>query len=257
MLHVATGIDLCMPAVVCTSETCPPPLGSCVDGACVFDPGYAGVQTLPQAWVTYYCALESGGCHGVTQIEYPEVTAGEISSMMGIPVCDGSTATSGACVGIAASSAMVVGNSQLAVDPQTGKAVADWGLGLTEASGLCYAITGPGGSAVVALTDRCGGYCKCNGSGYEECGPCVNAPSMTPNCPCVGTAPGVATECCGVGCATLNAECDWCASNNHPHFDLDTATFNWVCGSEANRGSCQLSSAEVVTCLPPKAWPPP
>ncbi len=253
-LQVSPSIALCMPPVVCNAETCPPPLGSCVSGKCVFGAGYQGVATLPQAWATYYCALSTGGCHGVTQLEYPEVTAANIGAALGKPLCD-QTATDG-CIGIAASSAMVVGNSQLAVDPTTQMQVTDWGLGLTEASGLCYRITGPGGSATVALTDRCGGYCKCNGSGFEECGPCVNAASMEPNCPCVGTAPSLYTACCGQGCPTLQAECDWCASNNHPHFDLDTGTFNWVCGADSVNGSCQLTSVGYVPCLTATGWPP-
>jgi hypothetical protein len=253
-LQVASGVEVCLPPVVCTAETCPPSLGQCVGGQCVFGAGYKGVSTLPQAWATHYCALSTGGCHGVTQIDFPEVTAQKIATATGKPVCD-VTATDG-CVGIAASSPMVVGNSQEAVDPATQMMVKAWGLGLTEASGLCYRVTGPGGTAVVALTDRCGGYCKCNGSGFQECGPCVNAPSMEPNCPCVGTAPSLYAQCCGNGCPTLNAECDWCASNNHPHFDLDDGTFNFVCGAVAANGSCQLSAVAFFSCLAPDPWPP-
>jgi hypothetical protein len=152
---------------------------------------------------------------------------------------------------------MVVGNSEEAVDPRTNMRVATWGLGLTEASGLCYRVAGPGGAAVVALTDRCGGYCKCNGSGFQECGPCVNAADMQVNCSCVGDVPGVYGQCCGDGCATTQGNCDWCASNNHAHFDLDVATFNHVCGSAAANGSCQLTQAQYGPCLTPNpAWPP-
>jgi hypothetical protein len=257
VLDVAAGVTVCLPPVVCTSETCPPPLGACVNGACQYKNGYAGLTTFPEAWITYYCQLSTGGCHGVTQVQFPEDTAAAIAKSTGYPLCEGDTSPTGECVGISASSPMVVGNSQLAVDPSTGKYVKDWGLGLTEATGLCYELTGPGGVALVALTDRCGGYCKCGGSGYQECGPCVSAPDMSPNCPCVGTEPGLFTQCCGQGCATPTvAACDWCASNNHPHFDLDVATFNRLCGALANRGSCQLSAARFVPCMTPTAWPP-
>ncbi len=255
-LHVTDGIDVCLPPVVCTSETCPPPLGQCVGGVCQFKPGYEGLRTVPQSWATYYCTLSTGGCHGVTQIEFPEVTAGKIASSMGLSLCEGGAAGAD-CVGIAASSPMVVGNSQVAKDPSTGSTVGNWGLGPTEASGLCYSIEGPGGRAVVALTDRCGGYCKCGGSGFQECGPCVSAPDMQPNCACVGTVPGLYTECCGLGCSTTQADCDWCASNNHAHFDLDTGTFNHVCGAAATNGSCQLTKVSYVPCLgASSAWPP-
>ena len=256
-LHIADNIDLCLPPVVCTAETCPPPLGKCQDGKCVFENGYQGLQTLAEGWATHYCGLAAGGCHGVTQVEFPEVTAQEIATQSGNPVCDGSSSATGKCVGIAASSPMVVGNSQLAVDSATGKFVTPWGLGLTEASGLCYEVAGPGGTALVALTDRCGGYCKCDAQPqFNECGPCVSAPTMEPNCPCVGTVPGLYGQCCGLGCPTLDGHCDWCSSNNHPHFDLDDAAFNWVCGSDAARGSCKLTSVKPVPCLTPKTWPP-
>jgi hypothetical protein len=255
-LHVATDIDVCLAPVVCTSETCPPPLGTCVGGVCQFKNGYLGLQTQPEAWATYYCELSTGGCHGVTQIEYPEITAGKIAQAQGLPLCASANGAT-TCVGIAASSAMVVGNSQVAIDPATNTTVKDWGLGLTEASGLCYELVGPGGTVLVALTDRCGGYCKCNGSGYQECGPCVSAPDMEPNCACVGAVPGVATNCCGRGCATTLQDCDWCASNNHPHFDLDTAAFNHLCGADAANGSCRISKAKFVACAAPNAgWPP-
>lgn len=256
-LTVSSSIALCLPPVTCTAEVCPPALGDCVNGACVFHAGYAGVATLPEAWATYYCTLSTGGCNGVTQLEPPATTAQRIATARGIPLCEGAPSGTANCVGIAAAPPMVVGNSQEATDPATHQLVADWGLGLTEASGVCYQLTGPGGSAIVALTDRCGGYCKCAGSGFQECGPCVNATDMATNCPCVGTAPPAFSACCGNGCSEpVNAECDWCASNNHPHFDLDVGTFNLLCASLAGNGSCQLSAVQPVSCLDPSGWPP-
>lgn len=252
LLHVAADIDVCMPKTVCTAETCPPTLGSCVEGACRYHDGYSGIATVPQAWATYYCTLSTGGCHGVTQIAFPEENAAVISKRLSLPLCEGATGR-GPCVGIAASNPMIVGNSQLAIDPATGKTVSRWGLGLTEASGVCYEIEGPGGVAVVALTDRCGGYCKCKGSGFMECGPCVSESDMQPNCGCVGSA----GNCCGRGCAEVKADCDWCAANDHPHFDLDTGAFNHVCGADAANGSCRITRVRPIACLPPKpAWPP-
>ena len=263
-LHVAQDLDLCMPKVACTAETCPPMLGDCVNDRCVFKSGYDGVATLPEAWVTYYCDLPTGGCHGITQIAYPEVTAAKIAAAVGLSLCAqsdaGDAGGSGAseCVGIAAAPATIIGNSQEAVDSLTGKLVTDWGLGLTEASGLCYELTGPAGTVLVALTDRCGGYCRCNGSAFQECGPCVNAADMQPQCPCVGTAPPAYSACCGAGsgCGALESTCDWCASNNHPHFDLDMASFDHVCGAGAFRGSCQLLRVRYLPCLEVSGWPP-
>ncbi len=257
VLEVTPDIVLCMPETVCAPETCPPDLGTCIGGECVFNAGYEGVATYPEAWATRYCALLSGGCNGVSQLNPPDVTASMVGAAMGYPLCANATGGEAACVGIVASSPMVVGNSEETVDPDTGNLSGEWGLGYTEPSGLCYEVTGPGGTAIVASTDRCGGYCTCNGSAVQECGPCINAEDMTPNCACVGPVPGLFEDCCGMGCPTLDNQCDWCASNNHPHFDLDDATFNWVCGDEAIQGSCQLSVARFVECLEPNEdWPP-
>ena len=80
---------------------------------------------------------------------------------------------------------------------------------------------------------------------------------MSPNCPCVGTAPSLYTNCCGNGCGgTVNGSCDWCASNNHPHFDLDDKAFSRLCGAESAAGSCKLAGVKPVVCLGTKAWPP-
>src|SRR5262249_18757834 len=156
------NLDVCLPPEVCSPETCPPALGKCVNGACTFTNGFQGIATLPEAWATHYCALSTGGCSGVTQIDPPETTARTIGMQLGHPLCD--TQATDRCVGIVATPPMLMGNSQETIDPATGSVVNTWGLGLTEASGLCYELTGPGGTAIVAVTDRCGGYCRCNGS---------------------------------------------------------------------------------------------
>ena len=61
------------------------------------------------------------------------------------------------CWGVFASNARIVGNMQ---NPGY---IQGHSQGLTAHSGICYKITGPsgtGGTAYVALTDRCAGYCR-------------------------------------------------------------------------------------------------
>ena len=249
---------VCLPKTTCNSETCPPGLCTCINGVPVFNNGYEGIASYPKAMSTYYCELSSGGCHGVTQNRFPEVNAAEIADNFGLQLCDPSDANNN-CVGIAASSPMVVGNSQLATDSE-GKFVSLWGQGMTEYTGVCYEITGPSGKkAIVALTDRCGGYCTCKGSKPQECGPCVNAPDMKPNCPCVGTVPGMYDKCCGLGiygCPNTEQACDWCSSNNHPHFDLDTNTYNHLADGQGENGSIVLQNVRPIKCMSPLNWPP-
>jgi len=147
----------------------------------------------------------------------------------------------------------MAGNSQIARDPRSGEYVSAWGLGMTGASGLCYRITGTTGTAVIGITDRCAGSCKCGAAEYNECSACINAVDTTPECACVGAAPPLYDSSCGEP-----APCDWCASNNHPHFDLDNATFEHVCGAAGQHaGSCRLSSVEAIEgCYPPSPnWP--
>jgi hypothetical protein len=240
VLAVSADITLCIPPQHCLPETCPPTLGSCVNDQCVFKTGYKGLETLPEAWTTHYCDLQSGACQGVHQLDTVLKTAQTLASKTALPLCK-TGAPGSKCVGIVASPPMMVGNRE--------KYKENWGLGLTEASGLCYEVSGPGGSALLAMTDRCGGFCKCPSAGaaeFNECGLCKEAPDLTPLCECRGDG-----NCAG-------QQCDWCAANNHAHFDVDDDTFNHLCGEQALKGSCQLSKAKFVPCLEPRAdWPPP
>ena len=240
VLAVSADVSLCVPPQTCLPETCPPTLGSCVNGQCVFKPGYQGLETLPEAWTTQYCDLQSGACQGVHQFDTVLATAQSVAAKASLSLCK-SSAAGAKCVGIVASPPMMVGNRE--------KFGENWGLGLTEASGLCYEVTGPGGSALLAITDRCGGFCKCPSLGandFGECGQCAEAPDMTPLCECRGDN----------NCSTQ--QCDWCAANNHPHFDVDDDTFNHLCGDQALKRSCLLTKANFVACFTPRAdWPPP
>ena len=235
-------------------ENCPSDIGTCVSNECVFKNGYNGLKTYPHAFATNYCQLSSGTCNGVTQVQPPLTTASNIASALSLPLCDGSTPSHGnTCVGIAAAPPRMIGNSQN--DMMNGQYVTPWGQGLTEASGYCYKLTGPtGNQVVVALTDRCGGYTtSCSASAT-----CVNDPTLTPACPCVGTVGSLYSTCCGLssyGCPSLNNQCDWCASSNHPHFDMDTAAFNYLCDSSASAGSCEITTVSPFQCMTPIPQP--
>jgi hypothetical protein len=115
-----------------------------------------------------------------------------------------------------------------------------------------------GKTAIVVATDRCAGYCDC-GNGMEECGNCMATGSqkpedVTPGCPCVGDVPSMGAA--GENCAGEQT-CDWCMSNSHPHFDLDSHTFNHICDTEALKGSCKIKSVKIVKCMEPTPWPCP
>jgi hypothetical protein len=226
-----------------------------VGGKCVYQAGYAGIATLPEAWTTEYCDLKTGGCDGAVLNPKPLDVATAVSQTYG-PLCADQSG-SGTCVGIAAPPPVMAGNSQVAIDPSTGKEVALWGLGMTAASGVCYELTGDGGTAVIAITDRCAGYCKCGSGSFNECGNCINATDTVTECTCVGPAPPLYTSCCGRTCGGTG-QCDWCANNNHPHFDLDSATFAHVCGPAGPMyGSCKLSKVRLIKdCYPASpTWP--
>jgi len=81
--------------------------------------------------------------------------------------------------------------------------------------GTCYYVTGPAGGARVAVTDCCAGY---------------------PNDPTCTSDPSDPT-------------CDWCAHNDHDHFDLDEVSFMTVCGQAGyNAGHCSIEW-QSVSCF--------
>jgi hypothetical protein len=76
--------------------------------------------------------------------------------------------------------------------------------------GGCWALKGPGGTANIQVTDCCAGY-----PGKPSC---------------------------------LNSKdpyCDWCAANDHQHFDLDWDSFTRVCGGEVDQGNCKISASKI------------
>jgi hypothetical protein len=259
---LSSSIELCVPPLVCAADTCPPTIGTCVGGKCVYkDSSFKGLATLAEGRATQYCDLKAGACDGALKgLPTPAAyqMAQSVATKLGFPVCADSPAATGTCIGIVATPPLMFGNSQIAIDPSTGTNVALWGAGATAASGLCYQITGTGGTAVVAVTDRCGGFCMCATAPggtpiLNECGSCL-AYKTEPDfiCPCVGSAPPAFSA----ACTDPTQHCDWCASSNHPHFDLDDATFAHVC-QNVTLGSCKISSVSLVPCVTAAAsWPP-
>ena len=257
---IGDDIELCLPPTICNLETCPADLGTCVgglEGECVFHEGYEGLATLPEAWATWYCDLETG-CLGTLEYVTWDVRD-QVRDYLEIPTCYEDS--SGTCLGIVAFSPMMGGNSRLAKNAEGG-ALAEWGLGLTPATGECYEVTGKTGKkAVVAVTDRCAGYCACDEAReeFQECGNCLlsvgqEPDAVTPGCPCVGDIAAMGDA--GLACPGEQT-CDWCMSNNHPHFDFDLHTFNHLCDDEAIQGSCELASVRIVECMEPTTWPCP
>jgi hypothetical protein len=246
VINVAANIEVCIPTSKCLPETCPPGLGKCVDDKCVFEAGYKGIETLPEAWATHYCNLQTGSCTGVRQFSPPLTNAQNIATKHGLKLCANASASE-KCVGIVAVPPMMAGNRE--------KWNEQWGYGYTEAMGTCYEVTGPGGSALVAITDRCGGWCTCPSKGQtvvNECGACSEATDLTAICQCRGSAGSLYDQC-----ASPVERCDWCAANNHPHFDLDEHAFEHVCGDQKDKGSCKLTQTKLVPCMDANpAWPP-
>lgn len=249
-----------VPPQFCAPENCPYTLGKCVsDSTCAYEGNYKSLSTYPTAMATYYCDLKGGGCNGVLGMTIPaNDTATAMARQINLPLCYSQLKTGQPCVGIAAVPPIMMGNNQLTWSSNPNPAPA-WGSGLSVATGWCYKLTGPAGIAYVAITDRCGGYCNCPSktSGIGECGSqCVSStwppiPDLTPNCQCRGSANGIGT------CSTQQ-NCDWCAANDHPHFDLDQNTFNNICGAAGlGAGSCPLLGAEPVpNCVPTyNKWP--
>jgi hypothetical protein len=271
-----------------------------VGDVCVFKNGYQGIQTYPKAIATHYCTLGSNDpaldCDGFPQGMRAYPSAVLIGSNLGLPVCDAwggavnPVLTSGqTCVGTAAVPVRMMGNTA-GVNPAS-KRVFKYGQGLTEASGMCYKVTGPSGnSAVIKANNYCAGKGTCSAmSATSSAGtysaPCPSVldstcpacsrdytngttnlcvvkvgsgvctpsnPTFRPGCPCVGNT-ALYPDYPSRKCQGLVPQCDWCASSNHPHFDLDNAAFNWVCNGLA--GVCELVAVDLVRCMDPVPQP--
>jgi hypothetical protein len=219
---------------------------------------------------TNYCDLESGGCSGALGDPRDFINNVKNCVMKGTspesppygPV-DANTR-----FGVTANPPIMIGDSAESYDLINNKQVSTSYQGSTPYSGICYDVKGPAGRAILVPYDRCAGYCKegCGktpvnpNTGNLECGSCLQSPDFKPkpNCPCVGKTPAN-SECCGktdYGCETTDGQCDWCASQNHPHFDLDGITFNTVFDDKAiQRGSGELTSVAPFKCIVPQKMP--
>lgn len=134
--------------------------------------------------------------------------------------------------------------------------------GTTGNSLYCYDVIGPIGRAILVVSDSCtasSGLCLTDGNTPPVCNSIVTsaATCAVPGCDsdplnivhpgpqCVGTAPPLYTTN-----GSFAATCDWCSSQNHPHFALDSATFSAVCGSGTGQNAnCELTSVMPFRCL--------
>ena len=79
----------------------------------------------------------------------------------------------------------------------------------------------------------------------NQCLNVANTTQRTGTLPRCSSHNGEGTNCV-VGDTKNNV--DWCASVDHPHFDLDLATLDYLLGSESGQGSGTLDRVEPVEC---------
>mmetsp|Transcript_6249 Transcript_6249/g.5582 ORF Transcript_6249/g.5582 Transcript_6249/m.5582 type:complete len:277 (-) Transcript_6249:31-861(-) len=241
---ISPTVTVYIPSITCFIDNCPPSLGNCSESnECVFGNGYNGLLTSPTATATHYCNLTANSCNGA---------AGDITNVLSevldyfdslqYKYCN--VTSENGCIGIAAVNPNMYGNYQA-------KFPNSWGLGLTANSSLCYKLTGSNEKFVtVAVTDRCGGYATCP---PHEVSPAESSNCLPPFDPSPSTNLTLLCQCQGTagifGNCNKNNTCDWCAASNHPHFDLDIHTFNYLCGSDGfYAGHCSLSSVTPIQC---------
>jgi hypothetical protein len=278
-LKVNDGVTIYTPKVACTPVTCLAQYGGqCQsDGTCKYSTGYKPLLQFPKAYATNYCDMESGGCSGA--LGDPQKFIGDLRQCLlkgnSPEAPPNGPIDSNTRFGVTANPPIMIGDSNESYDLVNKKTVTTSYQGSTPYSGICYDVKGPTGRAILVPYDRCAGYCKtgCGVSGFKqkynttsksgfdlgnvECGICLQKPEdkPKPNCPCVGTTP-MDDKCCGdsvYGCGKLDGQCDWCASQNHPHFDLDNTTFNIVCNDP--NGSCELTTVKPFKCIIPQKIP--
>ena len=267
IVKINDGVSVYMPKVSCTPVTCMAEYGGqCQsDGTCKYSTGYKPLLSYPKALATNYCGLEDGGCSGamgdprdfINNLKKCMLAGNSPEKPPNGPIDENTR------FGVTANPPVMIGDSAESYDYITKKQVTQSYQGSTPYSGMCYDVKGPKGRAILVPYDRCAGYCKAGcgvtpGTGNIECGSCLQKPEYKPkpNCPCVGTTP-LDSKCCGMkdyGCPAVDGQCDWCASQNHPHFDLDNITFNTVCDS-SGIGSCELTTVKPFKCIIPQKMP--
>jgi len=172
---------------------------------------------------TYYCELDNEGCDG------------------------------GACYGtmVLSKNASTNPNTYVLPDNVDGIAAVDLGRfasswNVTAGCSKCYkiypdprVIPSNGKPQVVQVTDKCGGY-----PGAATCvSVCCQGPWNVDHC-ATRIPPG--TGNCKTGC-------DWCAAGDHPHFDLDIASFRAIFGVPGVDEGSGVIQVEKVLCLYKKA----
>jgi len=193
--------------------------GGCTSGQCCSQYGYCGTGDA-------YCGAgcQSGPCSGGSSSPPPPSTPPAISSnqdgMNGKPIIatwycslDGSQGSCfpGSC---GTSGPAISGYGIAALNPGAFEDdSSNTCIYQSSSCGQCWALTGPGGTANIQVTDCCAGY------------------AGNPSC-----------------LSSSEADCDWCASNDNFHFDLDWNSYATVCAGQTNAGHCQLSSATLITC---------
>jgi len=240
--------------------------GDCINNSsCSCTSGYTGRDcsspssgfpySRPAAAATYFCQLETGGCTGGMCIGG---ASGDLASFTSANLPDGIS-------GIAAVNPTLYGSryfyssSRRAINQTVGGAYSYVGQGC----GACFKLTKGTVSVTVTVIDRCAGDCKADASGspcepygeYEsECGICqANNQKSVPVCSCYSPN---AISYNGICNGKNNVICDWCAGNDHPHFDLDQTTFTKLCQGDAIKGHCDLDSFQSISCSDFKGpWP--
>jgi hypothetical protein len=245
-------ITVFVPRQLCTPDNCPQDLGTCLYNQCIFKNGYNGMRTMPKAYATISgCSLANNNCDGVAKniFSVSNVVTDMVTRLPGsLAACPGSTSFSGECIGVAGVNPSLFGDA-----PGYAIYQKSWGLGLSPASGMCYKLTGYNNNvAYLAVVNRCSGMCSCPSRGFPNpvnCGNCIGTnyftdliPDIKPNCQCMGTASNSISTC---ATPQTMAACDWCAANKHPHFNIDTAAFQHVCGP-LTLGRCEIMKVEVV-----------
>lgn len=235
--------------------------GSCVNDACVCTGGYTGrdcsippggfryPNPIPNARATMFANMDGSDGQLEQTTCFGNFPSGQWVSKNYLPT---------GVMGIAAVNPTLYGSRFAFGKPNqyTDQSVTGSYSGVGQSCGHCFNLTKGSASAVVMVVNRCGGFCQSNGpsgpcavngTSSTDCGYCVTptTTATTVDCSCMSD---IAIRTNGYCDASGTAHhCDHCAQNDHPHFDLDTATLSHLCGA-SNAGVCDLDSFQWVSC---------
>lgn len=280
IVTIAPNISIYLPRIETTPDTCLTSLGGTAlnESYCSWTGSYKPWNTRQAFATSYQCSNGNIQCPFILGDPTPVFTAAQQYSIGKIGPLGSITAST--IFGYVALPPMMIGNyrgtaSNANPNSFTSNPIISSNQGTTSISTLCYDVQGVNGARAILIAGyRCAGDCFTDISGttctnssnqlLNDCSLCAenSANTIQPGPPCIGSVGDLYPSCYGNGpyCTGPNQgngdPCEWCSSQNHPHFaivdsnNINRPVLTQICGfDDAANGVCQLNFVQPFQCL--------